>query len=443
MEKETKKGSIKLYGGALLLVIITFIYLVLFSPVSYEEKKTVVEIYYLDRIVEAHKTIIEKFNSIHKGEIKVIPVDLPVNKFTSNERKELLTRALRAKSGKIDVFAVDIIWTERFAKWSEPLDLYFQPADIEKYSDLMLETCYANDQLYSLPLNIVITAMYYREDLINNLPDSDLIKSQLEKDITWEDFIQLKEKVLPNDNSFYYFPAESFEGLICSYMSALLSNDKNYFKDNRMRFENPNDETNIKTLQFFVDMIHKYKTSPEEITKWDEVNNYQHFISEDGYFTWGWQTYLNDFTHLLDEPEKQKYLKRVSLPYFEQGKPTAVIGGWNVMLSKFSEHKKEAVTFLKYLTGIEAQGILHESAGYLPPLKIFYTSEDYLRRYPDIKENLRYLEQGVHRPPHPDYTRISEIMSHYIKKAMTKELSVKDALKEAEAAIKSQKVLIK
>ena len=81
-------------------------------------------IYFADNISVAHEALIKRFNEIYRGEIEVIPVNLPFSKFSTNERKELLVRSLRSKSDLIDVLAVDLIWVPRFAKWCEPLDIH-------------------------------------------------------------------------------------------------------------------------------------------------------------------------------------------------------------------------------------------------------------------------------------------------------------------------------
>src|SRR5512140_3173445 len=74
-------------------------------------------VYFADNISKAHRVIIAEFNKRHAGSIEVVPVDLPFDKFSTNERKELLARSLRSKSDKIDIFAVDLIWVPRFARW--------------------------------------------------------------------------------------------------------------------------------------------------------------------------------------------------------------------------------------------------------------------------------------------------------------------------------------
>ena len=107
------------------MVIVIELYLVIPIYKSSKGKKSVTEIYFATNISNAHLKIIHEFNEINKGQIKVIPVDLPFKTFNTNERKELLTRSLRNKSDRMDIFEVDLIWVKRFAKWCMPLTDYF------------------------------------------------------------------------------------------------------------------------------------------------------------------------------------------------------------------------------------------------------------------------------------------------------------------------------
>ncbi|MCB9069591.1 MAG: hypothetical protein H6629_17535 [Calditrichae bacterium] len=71
---------------------------------------TATQIYFVDNISQAHSELINRFNAEYSGRIEVVPVDLPFEKFSTNERKQLLAKSLRSKSDRIDVFAIDLIW---------------------------------------------------------------------------------------------------------------------------------------------------------------------------------------------------------------------------------------------------------------------------------------------------------------------------------------------
>jgi multiple sugar transport system substrate-binding protein len=112
----------------LISVIAIFLFILSYSLFSFNlsssvESKLVI-IKYADNISPAHQTVVDNFNLEYNGRIKVETINLPFTKFSTNERKELLTRSLRSKSDKLDLFAIDLIWSARFAKWAESLDKY-------------------------------------------------------------------------------------------------------------------------------------------------------------------------------------------------------------------------------------------------------------------------------------------------------------------------------
>ena len=158
---------------AISLIVIFFI---LFTIIPIEFKFSVNEqtsrIYFADNISIAHQQLIDKFNREHKGEIEVVPVNLPFTKFSTNERKELLARSLRSKSNRIDVFSVDVIWVPRFARWCEPIDAYFSDTETDCIIKYILKSCYWDSSLYAIPHYMDIGLMYYRSDLIKKLPNA-------------------------------------------------------------------------------------------------------------------------------------------------------------------------------------------------------------------------------------------------------------------------------
>ena len=118
--------NIRQFGIVLFVAAVTFLVSFLISKWIHSPlTENGIKLYFADNITAGHQIIIDKFNRIHQDKIQVIPVNLPFSKFSTNERKELLARTLRSRSERLDIFAVDVIWNHRFAKWAEPLDDYF------------------------------------------------------------------------------------------------------------------------------------------------------------------------------------------------------------------------------------------------------------------------------------------------------------------------------
>lgn len=431
--------KIKQTWGLLFLLFVAVTYLIIFFLLNSSKKSDVIEIYFADRVTAAHKILIDKYNKLNEGKIKVIPIDFPNFDFSTNERKEMLARSLRGRGDGIDLFAVDLIWVQRFAKWCEPLDKYFSDDEKGKILKSALESCYYEGELVAVPLDLVQGVIYYREDLLKRFKGGDNIIRRINNDITWNEFIKLKNEIKPS-TPYYIFPATDYEGLICCFMELLLSLNRNYFSEEGFNLNTYEAE---KSLQLLVDFVNKNKATPEIVTEFTEIPSYEYFINNDALFIRGWPSYDKDFKESPFDPEKESHLKKIPIPHFDSGVPTSIFGGWNLMVSKFSNKKEITVDFMKFLLKNESQEIFYRESGYYPIVNSFYENPEYLKKYPEIESFKNFMKTGVHRPAHVDYTRYSKIMSFYFKKAIQNKISVKQALVECTNAIQTDKVMIK
>jgi multiple sugar transport system substrate-binding protein len=420
----------------LLLVTVTYLAINFWEYKSSEEG--IKKIYFADRMTAAHKILIDEYNEEHKGKIKVIPIDFPNDDFSTNERKEIVARSLRGRGDGIDLFAVDLIWVQRFAKWAEPLDKYFSDKEKSELLSQALRSCYNDSELVAIPLDLVQTILYYREDLLKKVKNSDEIINKIQKGITWNDFIKLKSDMGTN-NPFYFFPAADYEGLVCSFIEELLSLEPDYFAKKGFYFETSHAE---KSLQLLVDLVNKYKISPYTVTQSTEIHTYEHFIKNDGIFLKGWPTYDRDFKGYSYDTLKQNNLRKAATPHFADGKPASLLGGWNLMVSKFSDKKPEVIDFVKFLLSEKSQELFYLNSGFCPILKKFYDDSLYLKKYPDFVRYKELLKTAVSRPGNKEYTRYSKIMSFYFNEAIENKISVKEALTKATKAIQSDKMIL-
>jgi multiple sugar transport system substrate-binding protein len=135
-------------------------------------------------------------------------------------------------------------------------------------------------------------------------------------------------------------------------------------------------------------------------------------------------------------------IRQAPLPHFADGTPATTIGGWDLMVSKFSSEKAEAVAFVKFLLEKGSQEIIYTKAGYFPPVRALYEEEAYRKMYPELVEVDALSPMGAHRPSHPNYTKYSEILAQYISQAIRGRITVDDALRQATGDIRSEKVIL-
>ena len=163
------------------------------------------------------------------------------------------------------------------------------------------------------------------------------------------------------------------------------------------------------------------------------------YLDHDAVFFRGWPGNLRGYVADRDKVDK---IRIAALPHFQEARATSVYGGWNLMISKDSEKKEAALQFLEFATSPEAQKILYEEMGYLPANKKVYQDSTYFASRPELQYLRFLLDRGVHRPALVEYTKISDILSFYCRKAIKMEMPVEQALESAQNMIRSEKVLI-
>lgn len=431
----------KILNPILISVILIIIIFLLMSYLGYfkGQNANVSRLYYADNISSAHAELIKRFNLKYKGQIEVIPINLPFSKFSTNERKELLARSLRSKSDLIDVFAVDLIWAPRFAKWCLPLDLYFDSKYLKQIVPNALQSCYYEGQLVAMPLYTDIGLLYYREDLIKKFPNYRELEEKLKKSITWEELLSLGQRASNLRDPFYIYQAKNYEGLVCNFFELLACQSGSILKGDSIELNTPEAH---KAVQFLVDLVNKYKLSPPVVTTFDEYQSYIYTLDNDAVFLRGWPGFSMHYLNAVRDTSKFKFIKTAAIPHFKGTKPSAVLGGWNLMISKHSTKKWDAIKFLYFALEEENQKMLYLEGGYTPVNIAVYQDSQFINNHKELAYYKELMKDGFHRPYMADYTKISDIISYYVHLAIKNQISTTEALKKATRLINSNKFVI-
>ncbi|MFZ0390859.1 MAG: extracellular solute-binding protein, partial [Calditrichia bacterium] len=292
----------------------------------------------------------------------------------------------------------------------------------------------------AVPLYTDIGLMYYRKDIIQKLSHSARLEKKLKESITWEEMIALHGRMSDTGNPFYVYPANNYEGLICSFVELLAGADQAIFQGDSVYLNTPRAH---KSLTLLKDLIHKYHLTPPEVVNFDEYKCYLFALENDGIFLRGWPGFLRHYRNLVEDTSKFGKFGIAALPHFKDSSPVSVIGGWNLMVSKFSNKKREALEFIKFALQQKSQELLYDEGGFIPVRLSVYQDTAFLKHHQQLKYYRQLLERGIHRPMMEDYTRFSDIISYYVHLAIKGEVSVDAALKEATRLINEQKYVIK
>ncbi len=430
----------KIFYVIISTVIITAFILIGYvsSPISNRQNTSVKKIYFVDNISYAHQKVIDLFNKKYAGQIEVVAINTPFDKFSTNERKELLARYLRSKSDRIDIFAVDQIWVPRFAKWSVPLDKLIDSVNRKNLLSYALQSCVYNNSLMAIPLYIDISMLYYRKDILSKFPNYHVIQKKLNESITWEDFVKLYKGWGNKENPFYIFPGDNYEGFICLFAEMMASLGKPIAEKDKIYINSPEA---LKCLNLLVAMVNDYKMSPKDVVRFRESSANTYFVNRNSIFLRDWSSFdkIPDKNTLI----KENVIAKVPPPHFKDGKKVSVFGGWNLMISKYSTKVSEALTFLNFIMQEDIQKILYEAGNFLPVNNRIYEDSVFLSKYPELKYLKQMFVFGYHRPFLENYTIISDVLSYYLNLALKQKISAKEALEKASSKIASERIIIK
>ncbi len=411
-------------GLSALVLAVVWILVVEILPGLTRDTSSVTRVYFADNISPAHRLAIAEFNRLFEGRIEVVPVDLPFDKFSTNERKELLARSLRSKSDKLDVLAVDQIWVPRFAKWAEPLGETVTTEERTNLMDYALETCIVDGNLVALPLYIDIGMMYYRADIIRTLPDAAAIEEKLAQSITWEELDGLRVRLGYENRPFYIFQAKDYEGLVCNFFELARNRDASFFDRKGVDLRLPAARD---ALSWMVRNVDK-KSSPPQVVEFDENLSYQYMLDHDAVFVRGWPNFVENFRSFYGDTAKLRAIRKAALPHFKGTKPVSVFGGWNLMIARSSGKKEAALEFVRFMNRDAVQKIMFDAGGYIPVVKSVYSDSLFLDRNSELRYYRQLLRRGFHRPALPEYTKTSDVISHFVHLAIKKQVSPQQAV---------------
>ncbi len=397
-----------------------------------------VRIYFADHISQAYAEVIKKFNEENKGKIEVIPIHVAFEKFTTNERKEILSRNLRGND-VIDIFAVDLIWIENFSKWGTDLTEFFNENSYLQLNSKVVDACKVNGMLAAIPINIDAGIMYYRKDILRKLPDYEMISKKLLNSVTWEEFIRLSERKELQGHPFYIFPADDYEGLVCSYFEILNQLERG---TGILDF-NPESVNSVKAIEFISNLVNHYKISPPDVVNLRELSGFEYFINHDAVFLKGWPSLINDSTTDFYLNQKQAEIDVMPLPHIAGSDPSTILGGWPLMISKYSKHKKEAWEFIKFLLREDIQKKIYIMRKQIPVNMKLLADADFVKSHPEITLLIEAVNKGSFRPFRKDYSAVSEILSKNIYLAIKQKQTPHRAAKNTALKMNSNDLIFR
>lgn len=353
-------------------------------------------------------------------------VKLVANPTSSSEQLALAQQLLAAGATDIDVFIIDVAWPGILGTFF--LDLKQSSNGVEKdHFPAIIQNNTVEGKLVAMPWFTDAGLLYYRKDLLE--------KHGAKVPTTWDELtasaktVQDAERKAGNKGMWgYVFQGKAYEGLTCNALEWVVSYGGGTFVDaeGKVTVDSAAVATAIDTAASWIGSI-----SPEGVLNYQEEEARGVFQSGNAVFMRNWP-YAFKLSQADDSPVKDK----VGITVLPKGtgdgaRSAATLGGYNLAVSKFSKHPKEATDLALYLTGAEEQKRRAIANGYQPTIASLYEDKDVIAANPVFASLLDVFKSSVPRPTSVTkgkYNQVSTAVWNAVHAVLTKQAKGKDSL---------------
>lgn len=356
-----------------------------------------------------------------------IKVDLQPGPDSTNRLREKLRGELSAGSPTPDVYSGDVIWPAEFGHdgLALPLNKYlpdsfwsrFAPPGTPLAANTLIQAMSYQGNVYAVPYFVDYGFLFYRKDL--------LAEAGLSPPATWAQLVA-DQQALKSRHLAYQFAwqGDQYEGLTCDWTELLTDAfgaappaDPAATSDQSTAARLASPQA-LKALDFLRTLIDDGLASPG-VNGFEEPQGDTAFDSGSAAFLRSWDSsYANAMsaTSAVADPGKVGVLPP---PTFDgqQGPGFSVIGGWNLFVNPHSRNLNADLTFLRWLTGPQAQRIMATQFSEIPANYAVRTSPSVTSGNPVMAAAARV--RPVSRPSStPDYDAISRTVYTWIHQAL-------------------------
>ncbi|MGD1982802.1 MAG: ABC transporter substrate-binding protein [Chromatiaceae bacterium] len=346
---------------------------------------------------------------------------------SSTERLALYQQLLAAGAGDIDVFQIDVIWPGMLA--SHLVDLRPLIGDsAEQHYPAMVRNNTVGDRLVAMPWFASVGVLYYRQDLLAAhgvaVPDSWPALTEAATRI------QDTERASGNGGMWgYVWQGRAYEGLTCNALEWVASAGGGTVvdRDGQVTVNNPRAVAAVDQAAAWVDRI-----SPPGILNYAEEEARGVFQSGNAVFMRNWP-YAWALAQSADSPVRGR-VGVAPLPGGVLGDSAATLGGWQLAVSRYSEHPTIAADLVRYLTSAQEQKRRAIAASLNPTIPALYADPDVLAAAPFFADLQDIMRQAVARPSSVTGSRYNQV-SNAFWSAVHRVLSGKQPAAQSLAAL--------
>jgi multiple sugar transport system substrate-binding protein len=363
---------------------------------------------------ESVQKIVDAWNASHPEERASVEL-LPES---ADEQRRKLIQSAQTKSGTGDVILIDAVWTSEFAanRWIDEL-----PLDTSAFLPPTVDTATYRDKLYAMPLFTGTGLLYYRTDLVEEPPR------------TWEELKGLCERILPEHKgmSCYGGQFDKFEGLTVNFAEAVHSAGGELVDASGQ--PQVTSDAAKKAARFLADGFSSGMIPKEAITYKEEEGRVA--------FQDGKLLFYRNWAYGYEAGQKSDGSSKVNgkfdvapIPGLD-GPGSGTLGGNNLAVSAFSQHKQSARDFIAFMTSA-AQSKAFALTSSMPVARAeIYDDAELIKKYPYLPALKAGILAAKPRPKAVRYGDVTVAIQESAYAIVTGSKPVDQALTEMQTAL--------
>lgn len=334
-----------------------------------------------------------------------------------------------AEAGDNDVYQVDVIWPGVVAEHA--VDLSESLADLAAlHFPAIVENNTVDGTLVGIPWFTDAGLLYYRTDLLE--------KYELEPPTTWDELATAAQTIVEGEAAAnptftgFVWQGRAYEGLTCNGLEWQVSSGGGGIidADGTVTVNNEQAIAAFDRARGWVNTI-----SPEGVTTYQEGESFNVWSAGNAAFMRNWPY---AFSASQDAPA---VAGKVGVSVLPQGtgdgaRNAATLGGWQLMVSRYSENQDAAIELVKFLCSPELQTAFAVERSMLPTIGSVYDSPELAEANAFIPRLREVFEGGaVARPSSVTgdlYPEISQIYSQTLNQILTGQLEPADGAAQME-----------
>ncbi|MGN6674270.1 MAG: ABC transporter substrate-binding protein [Thermomicrobiales bacterium] len=319
---------------------------------------------------------------------------------TTTDLHDKFVTVATAKDSSVDLISMDVPFVPEFAAagWTISTDDILSADEKAKFFKGTLDGATYNGKLYAIPWYNNGPGLFYRKDLLD--------AAGLQPPKTYDDLLAQSKKLATGDMSGFIFQASQTEGGIIIWLEYLWGYGGELV-DDKFNVVVDKNSLGVDALKKLVDFLYTDKISPEAcLTMKTTRDATTPFTDGKAVFLRNWMTETSAMD--ADTSKVKGKWDVTTLPSKDGSKPgPGCLGTWNLGISAFSKHQKEAAEAIKFLTSLDQQTKNYLNVGKLPARTAVFDDPAVTQKYPFAAKLRPSFENLKPRPVTPYYSQMS------------------------------------